>query len=140
MIFVQFILFKKINVNLNTCVIVMFLKHVIIHCCVLFDQTGNTVDEPVQWQHFTLTFLYMKNIVRQVLFAGLLGPPKFNLTSGFFIFLFMMTGRGIIFICSTERILNQGEGFVILSFYCYYQKQQIILISSCRCAPKKGRT
>ena len=47
-IFVQFILFKKINVNINTGVIVIFLKHVIIHSCALFHQTGDTVDEPVQ--------------------------------------------------------------------------------------------
>ena len=47
MIFVQFIFFKRINVNINTGVIVMFLKTVIIHC-VLFELTGNTVDEHVQ--------------------------------------------------------------------------------------------
>ena len=71
MIFVWFILFKKINVNVNTGVIIMFLKPV-IHFCVLFDQTGNTVDEPVQRQHFTLIFIYIENIVRLVLFVVLL--------------------------------------------------------------------
>ena len=71
-IFVQFILFKKINVNINIGVIVMFLKHVIIHCCDLPDQTGNTIDEPVQRQHFTLTFIYIENVTRLVLFVVLL--------------------------------------------------------------------
>ena len=61
MIFVQFILFKKIYVNINTAVIVMFLKHV------YYLTTGNTVDEPVQWQHLTLIFIYIENVVRLVL-------------------------------------------------------------------------
>ena len=72
----QFILFKKIKVNINTGVIVMFLKPVIIHCCVMFDQTKNTVDEPVQRQHLTLTFTYTENVIRLVLFIVLLSPPK----------------------------------------------------------------
>ena len=42
----------------------MFLKHVITHCRVLFDQTENNVEEPVQQQHFTLTFIYVENVVR----------------------------------------------------------------------------
>ena len=46
----------------------MFLKHVIIHCCVLFDLTQNTVDEPVQGQHFSLTLIYIENVVRLALF------------------------------------------------------------------------
>ena len=50
----------------------MFLKPVITHCCVLFDYTGNTVDEPVQRQHFTLTFIYIENIVRLVFFCCLI--------------------------------------------------------------------
>ena len=54
MIFVKLILFKKINANINTGVIVMFLKYVIIHCC----------DEPMQRQHFTLTFIYIENAVK----------------------------------------------------------------------------
>ena len=41
----------------------------------LFDQTENTVDEPVQWQHITLTFTYTEDVVRLVLFIALLLPP-----------------------------------------------------------------
>ena len=46
----------------------MFLKH----CCVLFDKTENTVDEPIQCQHITLTFTYTEDVVRLVLFIALL--------------------------------------------------------------------
>ena len=35
----------------------------------LFDETGNNEDEPVQQQHFTLTFIYIENFVRLVLFV-----------------------------------------------------------------------
>ena len=63
MISVYLILFKKINVN---------IKPVIIDCCVLFDWTENTVNEPAQEQHFTLTFIYIENVVRLVLFVALL--------------------------------------------------------------------
>ena len=44
----------------------MFLKHVMIYCCVLFDYTENIVDNPVQLQLFTLTFTYIENVVRLV--------------------------------------------------------------------------
>ena len=49
----------------------MLLKHVIIYCCVLFDETENSVDEPAQQQQFTLTFTCIKNVVRLVLFVVL---------------------------------------------------------------------
>ena len=63
------------------------LEDVIIYC-VLFDQTGNTVDETVQQQHLNLyiKFTYVENIIRLVLFVVLLRPPKFSLTVGFFYF------------------------------------------------------
>ena len=37
----------------------------------LFDKTGNTTDETVQWQHLinTLTFIYTENVARLVLFC-----------------------------------------------------------------------
>ena len=72
-------MFKKINVNINTGVIITFLKPVITHC-VLFDYTGNIVDEPVQQQHyFTLTFTYIENVIRLVLFIAILcDDQKFN--------------------------------------------------------------
>ena len=47
----------------------------------------------------TLTFINIENVIRLVLFIVLLTAE--NLTGGFFIFLFVVTGRGIIFICST---------------------------------------
>ena len=46
----------------------------------------------------TLTFTYRDNIVRLPSFICFSWPSKFNLTSGVFIFLFMVTERGIIFI------------------------------------------
>ena len=49
----------------------MFLKHVTIHCCALFDQARNTVDEFMQRQHFTLTFICIDNVVILVLFVVL---------------------------------------------------------------------
>ena len=79
----------------------MFSKPVIIHC-VLFDQTGNNVDEPVQRQHFTLIFIYIENIVRLVYLLSYCDRQNLNLIGGFFIFPFMVTGRGIIFIYSAD--------------------------------------
>ena len=45
--------------------------YIIMYCCVLFDYIGNTVDEPEQQQYFTLTFIYILNVRRLVLFAVL---------------------------------------------------------------------
>ena len=56
----------------NTGVTVMFLKPVIINCSVLFDSARNTVDEPVQWQHFRLTFIDIESVIRLILFVVLL--------------------------------------------------------------------
>ena len=47
----------------------MFLNCVIIYCCALFDLTGNTVDEPVQRQHFILTLICIENALKLVLFG-----------------------------------------------------------------------
>ena len=44
-----------------------------------------------------IKFIYMENAVRLVLSAVLSWPPKIWFFRWFFIFLFMMTGRGIIF-------------------------------------------
>ena len=54
------------------------LKDVMIYCCVLFDQTGNTVDKTVQRQHLNqyIKFIYTENVVRLVLFVVLLWPLK----------------------------------------------------------------
>ena len=55
----------------------MFLKHVIIYCCALFDQTENTVDEPVQRRYFTLRYICTGNAGR--LFYFYCDGQKFNL-------------------------------------------------------------
>ena len=47
-----------------------------------------------------LTFIYIENVVRLVLLLFYCDCQKFTLTGGYFIFLFMVTGRGIIFICT----------------------------------------
>ena len=49
----------------------------------------------------TLTFIYIENVVRLVLFVIFCDSWKFNFTGGFFIFLFMVTGREVIFIFCT---------------------------------------
>ena len=76
------------------------LVHVVaVHT--FFDWTGNTVDKTMQQQHFNqyIKIIYIENVAR--LFYSLFNCDgrKFNLTGGFFIFLFIVTGRGI-FICS----------------------------------------
>ena len=38
----------------------------------LLDSKENIVNERVQQQHFTLAFIYMENVVRQVFFVVLL--------------------------------------------------------------------
>ena len=53
---------KRLTLNINAAV-VMFLKYVY--------NIGNTVDEPEQQQYFTLTFIYILNVRRLVLFAVL---------------------------------------------------------------------
>ena len=44
------------------------LKDVIKYCCVLFDQTGNTVDQTKQQQHLKkyIKFIYRENFIRLV--------------------------------------------------------------------------
>ena len=37
--------------------LIIFVQFVLFYCCVLFNQTGNTVDGSVQRQHFTLIFI-----------------------------------------------------------------------------------
>ena len=51
-----------------------------------------------------------------VLLVILLWPLKINLTSGFFIFLFMVTSRGIVFICSATLIYL----FFCILAYCFF--------------------
>ena len=45
----------------------------------------------------TFTFLYVENAVRLVSFAVLLQPSKIIFNGGFFIFLFIVMGRRIMF-------------------------------------------
>ena len=54
----------------------------------------------------TLTFIYIENVIRLVFIETLFycDHQKLNLTGGFFIFLFMVTGREIIFIWSAEHV------------------------------------
>ena len=44
---------------------------------------------------------------------------KLNLTNGFFIFLFTVTGRGIIFICSADLDLSLCWNFIYLCMYLF---------------------
>ena len=44
---------------------------------------------------------------------------KLNLTNGFFIFLFTVTGRGIIFICSADLDLSLCWNFIYLCIYLF---------------------
>ena len=55
---------------------VLLIIYVIINCRVLFDETGNTVDDPVQQQHLKLKFIYIENVIRLISFIILLQPPK----------------------------------------------------------------
>ena len=61
-----------------------------------------------------IKFIYIENVLRLVLLAALLRPPKFNLTGGFFIFLLMVTGRGIIFICTAEYVKTIMIGILVI--------------------------
>ena len=94
------------------------------YCCVLFDYSGNTVDKTVQGQHLNQYIkIYLHRECRKtsficciilviilviLLFLYLLvlfvyfDLEKFNLTVAFFIFLFMVTGRGIF--CSAALV------------------------------------
>ena len=48
------------------------IQGVVIYYCVLFDQTRNSVDETVQWQHLNqyIKFIFtIENVVRLVLFV-----------------------------------------------------------------------
>ena len=65
------------------------LKDVIV-CCVFFNQTGNTLDKTVQWQHLNqyIKFIYIENVIRLVLFIVLLLPPKKFFDQWFFYFSF----------------------------------------------------
>ena len=56
---------------------------------------------------------------------------KFNMTGGFFIFLFMVTGRGIIFICSAvyECI---GKRLAVIGNQCFTNRYEyIITLAAC---------
>ena len=56
----------------------------------------------MQQQHLNLYIIsiYIENVVRRFYMFFYCDCQKFNLTSGFVIFLFMVTGSRIIFICS----------------------------------------
>ena len=79
------LLIKRCN-NILLCVIWLDRKYCKWNCARL---------EPIHQIHF-----YIENIIRLVLFVVFLWPLKPKLTSDFFIFLFMVTSRGIIFVCS----------------------------------------
>ena len=79
----------------------------VMYYCVLFDQTGNTVYEPVQWQNLSqyIKFIFTQRMSQDQFYSLLYcDRGKFNLAGGFFIFLFRVTGRGILFICSAEKV------------------------------------
>ena len=66
----------------------------------------------------TLTFVYIENVVKTsficLFYCVCL---KFNLTGGFLIFLFMVTSRGIIFICSADVVYDfSGKIFLLLLY------------------------
>ena len=78
----------------------------------LFDYTGNTVDETVQQQQlkqYINIYLhrecYRTRFIETLFYFDCL---KLNLNGGFFIFLFMVTGREMIFIC---MLGNQRQKF-----------------------------
>ena len=77
----------------------------------------NTFSTEHLWETASdIKFIYIEN-VRLVLFVVFYRDHrKFDLTGGFFIFQFMVTGRGIIFICSAVegqgyQAMRGGEGF-----------------------------
>ena len=51
-----------------------------------------------------IKFIYIENVVRLVLFVVLLWLPKIWFDKWFFIFLVMVTSRGIIFICRVALV------------------------------------
>ena len=72
----------------------------------LFDYTGNIADETVQRKQLHRCInIYLHRECRKTGISERLfyfDRGKLNLTGGFFIFLLMVTGREIIFICSTD--------------------------------------
>ena len=81
-----------------------------------FDKTGNIRDETVKWQHLNqfIKFIDTENAVRVVLLFYC-DRWKFSLTAGFVIFLFMVTGRRITFICSADLSLPLVSGHLIVA-------------------------
>ena len=57
----------------------------------------------------TLRFIYIENVIRLVLFVVLLWPSKIYYGWWFFIFLFMVTSGGIIFICSAVDFVGHQK-------------------------------
>ena len=80
----------------------------------------------LQRQHLKqyVKFIYTENAVRVVLFVALLWPPKIYFDRWFFIFLFMVNGRGI-FICSAGyQVLMEKKAEVSI------QCTKIVLIAA----------
>ena len=106
------------------------LKDVIIYCCVLFDQTGNIVDGTVQRRHLNqyIKFIFTQRMLKDQFYSLFYcDRRKFNLIC-FFIFLFMVTGRGIIFICSAGILTTYHKWQIILQNLFFFQKIEVLLV------------
>ena len=75
----------------------------------LFGYTVNIIDETVQQQqlnHYISIYLHSEchktSFIETLFYCD---RQNLDLTGGFFVFLFMVTGREIIFICSTESLI-----------------------------------
>ena len=75
----------------------------------LFGYTVNIIDETVQQQqlnHYISIYLHREchktSFIETLFYCD---RQNLDLTGGFFVFLFMVTGREIIFICSTESLI-----------------------------------
>ena len=105
------------------------LKDVIIYC-VLFDQTGNIVDGTVQRRHLNqyIKFIFTQRMLKDQFYSLFYcDRRKFNLIC-FFIFLFMVTGRGIIFICSAGILTTYHKWQIILQNLFFFQKIEVLLV------------
>ena len=87
----------------------------------LFDYTGNIVDETAQRQQLNQYIsIYLHTECCKTSFIETLfhcDLQNLYLTGDFFIFLFMVTGTEIIFICSNDELTWSNFSYILALFY-----------------------
>ena len=105
-------------------------KHSTLNChqpsLIQWQYLGNGYAAAMQWQYLNqYIYIYLNREYHKTGFIQSFIVTAENLIGGIVIFLFMVTGRGIILICSAVKVYNSCCKFQVVSF--------ISIVLSCFC-------